>query len=534
MVALLVPVLGRAHQIKPLLESIQGATLSEHQVVLIFSPDDTDTIKEAKRAKRGLKNVRLLIATWNPDHADYAKKLKLGFRNTNDEWLFQGATDLVFHSGWDTAALTVAQRTGCQVIGTNDLGNPLVKRGRHSTHTLFSRSYIEEYGGTADDSGLIFSEAYDHQWCNPPEAPIWMGDLSFRPLGEVVPGDEVVGWSRSGPPPGEEAVIEEILAAEGSNRDIAGRVGVSATHVQAVRSGNRVYDSTRRVHEPLRRLCVATVLSVRERRSPLVRVFTESGRSFTCTPDHQWLNAKWFPSSTRGSEWTTPDLGATLLHVMDEPAALAAEDERLAGWLGGIYDGEGTGVYAAMQSQVANPDVVAAIENALTSLEIAHTREVRPNREGSFSKGSVVSFVLNDGRRGYLNFLLKTQPVKRTKLVEKILNGSRFGMRDKIVAVESAGEGPVKCMMTTSGNYVVWGFASKNSDTEFIETARLRRQFAFSKRSTVEHLHPHWGKAQMDDTYEKAFRCTSEDMKLYQSRRAAVIRLEQLRRRRYG
>jgi hypothetical protein len=50
------------------------------------------------------------------------------------------------------------------VIGTNDLGNPLVKRGIHSTHTLFSRSYIDEYGGTADDTGLIFSEAYDHQW----------------------------------------------------------------------------------------------------------------------------------------------------------------------------------------------------------------------------------------------------------------------------------------------------------------------------------------------------------------------------------
>lgn len=158
MIALLVPVLGRAHQIKPLLESIQGASLSEHRVVLIFSPGD-DAIEAAEGS-----NAELLVATWAPDHADYAKKLKLGFRHTDDDWLFQGATDLVFHTGWDTAALTVAQRTHCQVIGTNDLGNPLVKRGIHSTHTLFSRSYIEEYGGTADDSGLIFSEAYDHQW----------------------------------------------------------------------------------------------------------------------------------------------------------------------------------------------------------------------------------------------------------------------------------------------------------------------------------------------------------------------------------
>ena len=31
-------------------------------------------------------------------------------------------------------------------FGTNDLGNALVVRGVHSTHTLFSRAYIERYG----------------------------------------------------------------------------------------------------------------------------------------------------------------------------------------------------------------------------------------------------------------------------------------------------------------------------------------------------------------------------------------------------
>lgn len=160
MIALLVPVLGRAHQIKPLVESIKGASLTKPRIVLILSPEDEEPLQVAKK----LRGVDVLVASWVPDRADYAKKLELGFRNTDEEWLFQGATDLVFHTGWDSAALTVAKRTGCQVIGTNDLGNPLVKRGIHSTHTLFSRSYIEEYGGTADGTGLIFSEAYDHQW----------------------------------------------------------------------------------------------------------------------------------------------------------------------------------------------------------------------------------------------------------------------------------------------------------------------------------------------------------------------------------
>jgi len=162
MIALLVPVLGRAHQIQPLFENISAATQTDHRVIFICSPARFD--KEAVAACRAIKEAVTLKASWKPGRADYAMKLGLGFHGTDEPWLFQGATDLVFYAGWDLSALAVARQTNCGVIGTNDLGNPLVKRGRHSTHTLFSREYIEQYGGTADGSGVIFSEAYDHQW----------------------------------------------------------------------------------------------------------------------------------------------------------------------------------------------------------------------------------------------------------------------------------------------------------------------------------------------------------------------------------
>jgi len=157
-IALLIPVLGHAHQIKPLLASIANNTSNEHRVVLIFSPDD-EAIKEAKGA-----DALLLLTSWQPGKADYARKLALGYEQTDEPWLFQGATDLVFYPGWDAHALKIAERSGCMVIGTNDLGNPLVKRGRHSTHSLFARAYIDRFGGTSDGTGLIFSEEYDHQW----------------------------------------------------------------------------------------------------------------------------------------------------------------------------------------------------------------------------------------------------------------------------------------------------------------------------------------------------------------------------------
>lgn len=159
MIAILVPVLGRAHQIKPLLQSIGYATQSPHRVVLICSPRD-DALSEAKSSK-----AEVIVVGWLPGKADYAKKINLGFDSCDEPWVFQAATDLRFHFGWDLHALKAAARfRRGGVIGTNDLGNPLVMRGQHSTHSLISRDYITTHGGTVDGTGTVFSEAYDHQY----------------------------------------------------------------------------------------------------------------------------------------------------------------------------------------------------------------------------------------------------------------------------------------------------------------------------------------------------------------------------------
>ena len=159
MIALLTPVLGRAHQIKPLVENLKATTSNPYRLVTICSPGDTDAIEECQSW-----TDLTLIAPWHPGRADYAKKLAYGYEMVDEPWIFQGATDLIFQAGWDVQALKVARQTHCGVIGTNDLGNPDVKRGRHSTHSLISRSYLETWGGVADATGVIFSEAYDHQW----------------------------------------------------------------------------------------------------------------------------------------------------------------------------------------------------------------------------------------------------------------------------------------------------------------------------------------------------------------------------------
>ena len=159
MIDLLIPVLARPGHVLPLVESIRANTRSEHEIFFICSPGDYPEIREVENA-----GLEPLIAPFHASKADFAKKINWAFDQTESEWFFQGADDIRFSDGWDTACLALAGKRGASVIGTNDLHNPGVLRGNHSTHTLIRRSYIEDQGGTFDSSGKVFCELYDHQY----------------------------------------------------------------------------------------------------------------------------------------------------------------------------------------------------------------------------------------------------------------------------------------------------------------------------------------------------------------------------------
>lgn len=106
-----------------------------------------------------------MIMRWPAGQGDFARKINYGFEQTENEWVLIAADDLRFNARWDVEAINCAQRSRRGVIGTNDLHNPLVKRARLSTHPFFNRAYIETYGtGTADQTGTILCELYDHQY----------------------------------------------------------------------------------------------------------------------------------------------------------------------------------------------------------------------------------------------------------------------------------------------------------------------------------------------------------------------------------
>ena len=157
-IEIVVPVLGRPNRARPLADSVVAAATVFTRLTFVCSPDDDAQID----ACMNVGEADTLIVDWQPGTGDYAKKINAAARLTDCDYIFTGADDLVFRSGWDEAALATIGNKG--VCGTNDYGNPAVTSGRHSTHSLVAMSYVRDPGATyLDGPGVVLHEGYDHQ-----------------------------------------------------------------------------------------------------------------------------------------------------------------------------------------------------------------------------------------------------------------------------------------------------------------------------------------------------------------------------------
>lgn len=158
-VAVIVPVLGRPANAERVAASLAAATPADaYRLVFVCTPGDDAEISAA-RATEG----DVVVAPFELGPGDWARKINLGYRSTEEEFVFLGADDLRFWDGWLERALEVAGADAADVIGTNDRGNPQVQRGQLATHALVRRSYADERG-TIDEPGKILHEGYFHNW----------------------------------------------------------------------------------------------------------------------------------------------------------------------------------------------------------------------------------------------------------------------------------------------------------------------------------------------------------------------------------
>ncbi len=241
--------------------------------------------------------------------------------------------------------------------------------------------------------------------CLTGDAPIWMGDFSFRPIKDVKPGDMVIGW--------------------GNQRRT--RNGVTP---KTIRKG----------------LLRTRVLATHQKRDRVIRLTLASGAVINCTPTHRWL------SDPTNKKFPVPKIGRTLCRVIALPKLRPAEEDFDAGWLAGIYDDEGNRNQIC-QSLDANPEVFARIEDKLTTLGFAHSR-VSSGRTGVEWLG---------GRQAALNFLHTTRSTRFLRHADEyILGGRCVTDRDEIVSIEDVGEQDVYCLQTDAETYIAHGYVSHN------------------------------------------------------------------------
>ncbi len=152
---IIVPMLGRPHHVAPLLESIYANT-PDPRVLFVVSPDDYAVHAEIDRAQ-----VERITVAYSPI-GDYARKINTAYEHTREPLMFLAASDLLFRPGWYQAATAhLDERIG--VVGTNDLGSQRVIDGQHSTHSLVTRDYVDQWG-TIDQQRKVLCELYWHEY----------------------------------------------------------------------------------------------------------------------------------------------------------------------------------------------------------------------------------------------------------------------------------------------------------------------------------------------------------------------------------
>ncbi len=169
---MIVPVLGRPQNAQPLVESFRASGADGFIIFALSDGDHEQAAACVATMRDGLYDVNLFFMHERAGPGDYARKINAAyaFRGKGDDWLERtelvllGADDLRFQPGWLEAVERIADEYDVGVIGTNDNANPSVKAGRHSTHPVVRRCYIDRYGGSVGEPGQVYHQGYDHNW----------------------------------------------------------------------------------------------------------------------------------------------------------------------------------------------------------------------------------------------------------------------------------------------------------------------------------------------------------------------------------
>lgn len=173
MIDILIPTLGRAQRLAPLLENIRAATpKASYLVWFVLDQEDREShevLIDAGSAIPPADDFTALICD-----GTYPTKINAGYTASrrlaalrvaaeSEQYVLPTADDVVFHEGWLETVLAVFEDPAVQVVGTDDL-SPATAGRTHATMPVLRRSYIEHPGAALDEQATVFHAAYRHNF----------------------------------------------------------------------------------------------------------------------------------------------------------------------------------------------------------------------------------------------------------------------------------------------------------------------------------------------------------------------------------
>lgn len=146
-VAILVPSLNRPHRILSLLANIHDVTQADHRILFCVSDPESSAI---------LANGAYIDDSAADDHRYVTRMNKLA-RLVDEDYIFFGSDDVLFHPNWFEAAVEAMGDTYA-LATVNDLHQPV------GTAALIKTSYLDR--AVFDSPGDAFHSGYIHNFAD--------------------------------------------------------------------------------------------------------------------------------------------------------------------------------------------------------------------------------------------------------------------------------------------------------------------------------------------------------------------------------
>lgn len=289
-----------------------------------------------------------------------------------------------------------------------------------------------------------------HTQCVAPETPILCADLVWRPAGELRVGQEVVAFD-------EDAEMDDAEHVVDWTQKLGGRGVNSRSYRTATIQVNRL-DS-----------------------KPSMRLTTDIGDPITASVDHPWLvwgnrNKVAHGAAAKGLIWVeTRDLviGDKIAHLTRP----WQRDETFdAGWMSGIFDGEGSlsrnrsnGDGLELTVSQANGPVLDRMKAVMGDLGFQFSVSERPTNNTALGSKPQSSIRVAGGFISVMEVVGRLQPTRFiVNAADKLWEGR--GVRQgqsyelaTVTSIEDVGMNPVASIQTSAGTFITGGYLSHNT-----------------------------------------------------------------------